>query len=218
MKIPVWLISQFMRPRGVFGRVAGLIMERRSSNRERNRWAVSLLELEPDHRVLEIGFGPGFAIGLMSRLVTAGTVVGIDHSPEMVRFASRRNASAIRQGRVRLELRSAETIDDLEGTFDRVLAVNSSMFWREPEAVLSKIRERLEPRGRVVLVHQPRSSGATRETAMRASARTEAALRAAGFTSLLAQVLELKPVPVAAVIGETDAAAAAPRLSRFAGR
>lgn len=53
---------QFGHPRGPLGHLAGWIMGARASNRERSRWAVSLLDIEPTDRVLEIGFGPGLAI------------------------------------------------------------------------------------------------------------------------------------------------------------
>jgi ubiquinone/menaquinone biosynthesis C-methylase UbiE len=55
-------------------------MAHRSSNRRRNAWVVSLLEVRRGDRVLEIGFGPGLAIRELARLATEGYVCGIDHS------------------------------------------------------------------------------------------------------------------------------------------
>src|SRR5947209_8447596 len=56
------VFGQFLRPHGFRGRAAGWVMATRGSNRERNIWAVGLLDVQPDDRVLEIGFGPGIAI------------------------------------------------------------------------------------------------------------------------------------------------------------
>ncbi|MHC4265878.1 MAG: methyltransferase domain-containing protein, partial [Planctomycetota bacterium] len=70
------------------------------SNEERVQWTISLLNISPNDRVLEIGFGPGFAIELISKIATEGLVVGVDHSEVMVRHASKRNARAIRDGKV----------------------------------------------------------------------------------------------------------------------
>src|SRR5215211_408199 len=107
-----WVISrvraQFGRPRGPAGRIAGWIMAHRSSNRRRNVWAVSLLDVQRDDRVLEIGFGPGIAIAELSRIATDGYVCGLDHSEVMVRQAARRNAGAVRRGQVELRLGRAE--------------------------------------------------------------------------------------------------------------
>lgn len=59
----VW--SQFGRPRGLLGRLAGRIMASRGSNLARNQWAVELLEVRPDDRILEVGFGPGVAVAVI---------------------------------------------------------------------------------------------------------------------------------------------------------
>ena len=73
-------------------------MAYRPSNQDRIRWTISLLNIKPDDRLLEIGFGPGFAIELVSKITSEGFVAGIDHSEVMVRQASKRNARAIREG------------------------------------------------------------------------------------------------------------------------
>lgn len=82
------VIGQFHHPRGRAGRAAGWEMAYRPSNRKRNRWAVSLLDVRPGEKVLEIGFGPGLAIAELSRRAgDTGHVHGIDHSDVMLRQA-----------------------------------------------------------------------------------------------------------------------------------
>src|ERR671911_284188 len=98
--------AQFGRPTGLWGHGAGLLMAHRSSNRRRNAWAASLLDVRPDDRVLEIGFGPGLAIRELARLATEGYVCGIDHSELMLRRARGLNAEGLRRGVVDLRLRS----------------------------------------------------------------------------------------------------------------
>src|SRR6187551_3753374 len=61
------IVGQFGHPRGAAGNVAGWVMAHRPSNRQRNRWVASLLDVQPTDRVLEIGFGPGLAIAELSR-------------------------------------------------------------------------------------------------------------------------------------------------------
>ena len=56
-------------------------MAHRPSNRQRNGWAVALLDVQPADRILEIGFSPGPAIAELARRVDdTGHVHGIDHS------------------------------------------------------------------------------------------------------------------------------------------
>src|ERR1700754_2990126 len=115
MNIKRLLISQFGNPRGVLGRLAGWVMAHRPSNRRRNEWAVSLLDVQPTDRVLEIGFGPGRAIAELSR--RSERVYGIDRSAEMLRQATRRNAAAVRSGRVTLRASGVEALP-FDGSFD----------------------------------------------------------------------------------------------------
>jgi ubiquinone/menaquinone biosynthesis C-methylase UbiE len=103
-------------------------MAHRASNRRRNAWAVSLLDVQRDDRVLEIGFGPGVAIRELSAGAPEGHVCGLDHSPVMVQQAARRNAEAVRQGRVELRLGAADSLPAFEAPFDKILAVNVALF------------------------------------------------------------------------------------------
>nr|WP_231510555.1 class I SAM-dependent methyltransferase [Fischerella sp. PCC 9605] len=193
--------SQFMRPRGFAGWLVGWEMALRSSNRKRNVWAVGLLGVEPTDRVLEIGFGPGIAIRELSRRATHGLVCGVDHSEVMVRQATRRNADAVRAGRVVLRCGSAEHLPAFEETFDKVLAVNNMGMWHDPGERLKELHSLMRPGGRIAIVSQPRCPGATTETTVAAGREIAACLTAAGFTGVRSETLALKP-PVVCVIGE----------------
>ena len=94
------LRTQFGRPAGLLGHIAGKIMAFTPSNKDRIHWTISLLDIKPDDRLLEIGFGPGYAIEIVSKMVPKGFIAGIDHSEVMVRHAAKRNARAIREGKV----------------------------------------------------------------------------------------------------------------------
>jgi SAM-dependent methyltransferase len=190
------VIGQAHRPRGTAGRVTAWEMAHRPSNRQRNRWVVSLLDVQPADRVLEIGFGPGVAIEALAR-AGAGHVYGIDHSSVMLRQASKRNAAAIRAGRITLINASADQIPpDLSGPFDVILAVNSLGFWPAPAERLAELRQRLAPSGRIAIVSQPRCPGATAATSRSAAGEIEGLLRDAGFTQLSTETLQLSPPAV----------------------
>jgi ubiquinone/menaquinone biosynthesis C-methylase UbiE len=173
----------------------------RPSNRRRNDWAVSLLDVRPGDQVLEIGFGPGLAVAELARRAGgAGHVYGIDHSGVMLRQASRRNAAAIRDGRVILINAPVDQLPAaLDGPFDVILAVNSLGFWPAPAERLAELSQRLAPAGRIAIVSQPRCPGATAETSRGAAREIEDLLRGAGFTHLSTQTLNLSP-PVACVL------------------
>jgi SAM-dependent methyltransferase len=193
------VIGQAHHPRGAAGHVTAWEMAHRPSNRQRSDWVVSLLGVRPDSRVLEIGFGPGRAVAQLVR-AGAGHVYGIDHSEVMLRQASRRNAAAIRAGRVTLVRASVDQIPPaLDGPFDAIVAVNSLGFWPAPAERLAELRRRLAPGGRVAIASQPRCSGATPDTSRRAASEIEGLLGEAGFTQMRTETLRLSP-PVACVL------------------
>jgi SAM-dependent methyltransferase len=193
------VIGQAHHPRGAAGRVTGWVFAHRPSNRQRNGWVVSLLGVQPASRVLEIGFGPGLAVAALAR-AGAGHVYGIDHSGVMLRQASRRNAAAIRAGRVTLIRASVDQIPAaLDGPFDAILAVNSLAFWPAPAQRLAELRRRLAPGGRIAIASQPRCPGATAGTSGSAAREIEDLLTDAGFVHLRTEILPLSP-PVACVL------------------
>ena len=193
------VIGQGHHPRGAAGSVTGWVFAHRPSNRQRNRWAVSLLRVQPADRVLEIGFGPGVAVAELAR-AGAGHVYGVDHSAVMLKQATRRNAAAIRAGRVTLINASVGQLPAaLEVPFDAILAVNSLGFWPALAERLAELRRRLAPGGRIAIVSQPRCHGATAGTSRSAAGEIEDLLRAAGFTHLSTATLPLRP-PVVCVL------------------
>jgi ubiquinone/menaquinone biosynthesis C-methylase UbiE len=188
-----YIYSQFGRPRGIVGRLVGMILA--YENRERNEWAVSLLDLKPDDRVLEIGFGPGLAIQHIAYV--ARLAAGVDHSDVMVDQASKRNAAAVREGRVDLRQGTAAVIPFPDATFDKILAVNSYHMWSDVAAGLREVQRVLKPGGLIAIVEQPIQ--ATSEEGVIALADKRASeLSAAGFAEVR---LEFKPMRPAATIG-----------------
>jgi ubiquinone/menaquinone biosynthesis C-methylase UbiE len=191
--------AQFGHPRGLAGSAVGWIMALRSSNRRRNAWAVSLLDVEPHDRILEIGFGPGIAIRELGRLAVEGYVCGLDHSERMLKQAGKRNAAAIRDGRVDLRLGSVERLPAFDTPFDKVLSVNTLMFWNRPDVVLSQLRRLLRRGGRIAVAHQPRGPGASDASAARTGQEIADALGRAGFAGVRIETLDLRPAVVCVV-------------------
>jgi SAM-dependent methyltransferase len=191
--------DQFRRPTGVRGHAAGLLMTYRSSNRRRNAWAVSLLGVQPRHRVLEIGFGPGLAIRELSRQAHEGRVCGIEHSEVMLSHARRRNADGIRRGVVDLRLGSVDDLPNVDLPFDRILAVNTVFFWDDAETRLRDLRRLLRPGGLIAVVHQPRGPGASDEVSLAMGRKTATALARAGFSDVRLETLALRPAVTCAL-------------------
>lgn len=193
------LIAQFRRPRGLLGRLAGRIMFARASNRQRNDWALDLLGLTPEARVLEIGSGPGYAAGRLLARFPSASYVGIDHSDLMVRQAAGRLRAAVSAGKARFVAGPVETAD-LPGPFDTAFSCNVLQFVADRRAVLRRLGAAVKPGGRIVTVFQPRSGKVSRDAGEAWAKSCADDCRAAGLTDLRIEELPLEPVPAFAVV------------------
>lgn len=153
------LFEQFGRPTGLLGHLAGYLMSRTDAD---DRWVIELLDVQPDDRVLEVGFGPGLAIALIAERATAGLVAGVDPSEVMVSQAIRRNRAAVRDGRVELRRGTVAALPYPDAHFTGACALHSLRFWPSVEGGLRELRRVLVPDGRVVLALRMRRAGAGR--------------------------------------------------------
>jgi len=143
------LMRVFGRPKGILGRLGGIIMAR--MNQRCAAWVITLLGIQPNDKVLEVGFGPGVGIGLLTRAVAGGYVAGVDPSEEMLEQAKARNVKAIESNRVDLRCGSVESLPFEDNTFNKALAINSMQVWPDAVAALREMRRVMTPSGRIAL-------------------------------------------------------------------
>ena len=191
--------SQFAHPHGWVGWIAGQLMAVR--NRERSLWVLSLLDLHPGLRVLEIGFGSGADIRRVAQRVPQGLAAGIDLSETMLHLAAGKNREAIAAGRVELRCGPASRLPHSSDFFDRVFAINVAQFWDTPAETARELWRVLKSGGMVALAVQPRNKGAGEQTAIDTGARLVEALTAAGFRSVRSERLAARPVPTVCALG-----------------
>ncbi|WP_266074786.1 class I SAM-dependent methyltransferase [Haladaptatus caseinilyticus] len=149
MFLDTLLHRTFGRPNGLLGRLGGKLMSR--SKGEFAAWVIADLDLEPDDRVLEVGFGPGVGAERLAEAVPDGFVAGIDASPEMVEQARKRNAAAIGDGRVELRYGFADDVPSEDCVFDAAMTMNSMQVWPDAVAGLRELRRVVKPDGTVAV-------------------------------------------------------------------
>ena len=107
------------------------------------RAILDALALRPPDRLLEIGCGGGLL--LRDALPTGATVVGLDHSAEMVDLARERAPGAD------VRLGSAEELPFADASFTAVAMSIVFLFLPDPVAALGECRRVLAPHGRLAL-------------------------------------------------------------------
>ena len=149
-----FITKQFGNPTGYFGKFIGNGMAKR--NVYDAKWTVSLLDIQPHHRILEIGFGPGVSTQMASEKAAKGFVAGIDHSETMVQAASKRNANAIRSGRMELHQGDVASLPYPDESFDIAFSLHSIYIWQNPVDCLKQLRRVLKPGGLLAITIQPK--------------------------------------------------------------
>lgn len=144
-----FIARQFSRPEGICGRVTGAVMG--LINHLPNLRAIELLDIADQDDVLEIGFGPGFALKKMAKLAREGTVVGVDQSLTMLRQAQARNRVAIEAGKLKLIQGRFEQLPLESATVDKVLAVNVIYFCWPTGTALAEARRVLRQGGTMAI-------------------------------------------------------------------
>lgn len=146
--------GQYRRPSGLLGQFIGNQMAK--DHQPENLWTVSVLQAQPTDHILEIGFGPGFAIKELTKIVMQGRITGLDFSKTMVRLAGKRNAAALKRGQVELHHGEAAHLPFDDNAFDKVFSIHSIYFWPAPLDALKEIMRTLKPGGILVLTVLPK--------------------------------------------------------------
>lgn len=102
-------------------------------------------------RVMDVGCGTGQTTRDAARLATAGTVLGIDSSQEMIERA-RALTSQARIGNVEYVCANAEEHELPREGFDLAISRFGTMFFRRPATAFANIRNALRPHGRLVMM------------------------------------------------------------------
>ncbi|MFG1931229.1 class I SAM-dependent methyltransferase [Mycobacterium sp. NPDC048908] len=139
--------NPFANPTGLLGRLAGRFMLWTNKHDD----LIDVLDVQPNHDVLEVGYGPGGLIRLLAERTDAASIRGVDPSPEMRDQACRYNRKALRDRRVRLDLGSAEHTGLPDASVDRVVSVRNVAIWPDLEAGAAELYRVVRPGGVVVI-------------------------------------------------------------------
>ena len=161
----------------------------------RIKWAVDLMDVQPNDQVLEIGCGPGAGAEAICAKLETGKLFAIDRSESGVDRTKRRCAQYVESGRLTVRQIDLATLRVPVKRLHKVFAFNVNLFWvRACADEVALLHERVLPGGAVYLFYEAKSPELVRPIVEKASA----ALADGGFR---VSVVEQKAPPVVGIIG-----------------
>lgn len=161
----------------------------------RIRWAVDLMDVQPNDQVLEIGCGPGAGAELICSRLETGKLFAIDRSESGVDRTKRRCAAYVESGRLTVRQIDLATLRVPVKRLTKVFAFNVNLFWvRDCAEEVALLHERLVPGGAIFLFYEVRWPEQMPHVIEKASG----ALAAGGFR---VSVIEQKRPAVIGIIG-----------------
>ncbi|WP_181884542.1 class I SAM-dependent DNA methyltransferase [Neobacillus piezotolerans] len=174
--------KQFRVPGGFLGKIAGKIMY--FENKKINKWTIDNLSLTNGQTVLEIGFGPGYAIGLIAERCPDCTIEGIDLSTKMKEETANKHEHLLNAGKLKLWRGDIADFNFPSEKYDRIFSVNNFPLWKNPQETLARFPYALKNGGKVAITVQPREEGDTNHTARELGEQLEHGLKEAGLENI----------------------------------
>ncbi len=148
--------KQMQFPSGIFGKIVFAWMTRMTIAHA--RWTVDLMDIQPNEDIIEIGFGNGANIKLLLQRVGKGSVTGVEISETAMEMASKKNAKAISEGRVKLHKVSGNALPFAAGIYDKACTVATAYVIEDPGAVFQEMYRVLKPNGRAAVTFPVREN------------------------------------------------------------
>ena len=162
----------------------------------RIRWAVDLMDIQPNDNVLEIGCGPGYGAELVCERLETGKLFAIDRSESGVDRTKRRCAKYLEAGRITVRQIDLATLRVPVKRLTKVFAFNVNLFWvRDCTDEVALLHERVVPGGAVYLFYETTQP----ELVPQIVKKSSEALERAGFR---VAVVDQKAPPVVGIIGK----------------
>ncbi len=136
---------QLRKPSGFFGKIVSAMMIK--WNRNRYEILINDLKIQPNDKLLEIGYGPGLGINLISKEHKSCQVYGIDFSELMYLKATKRNKQFVDSNRVKLMFGDFLETEIGIKEFDKVFCLNVIYFWDNLQKPFEKVSSLLKNDG-----------------------------------------------------------------------
>lgn len=150
--------DHFKKPEGIIGKIVGKTMA--WENKTLNEWTLKQFDIHASKEILEVGYGPGYALDMITDSEENVHIDGMDVAKTMQDEASRRLPSEVRKGEVSLFVGDVAECSFPFDHYDVVFSVNNYTLWENKRKGLLNIYSTLVHNGKIVITMQPRQEDA----------------------------------------------------------
>jgi len=116
---------------------------------------IEKMTVESSDKILEIGFGGGRSLEIVSKLVTDGIVAGVDISKSMTRYCQKKFGG---DWDIDVKCASASELPFDSNCFNKIYSVNSIFYWNDVEKACSEIFRVMSAGGVLFLCYTAKES------------------------------------------------------------
>ncbi len=146
------LEKQGAKPTGLIGELIGRLMNKFHTNLY-IKYFKNKMPAE-NSKILDIGCGGGKFLKFLAQSNTTYTLLGLDHSSEMVSLAKKINRNEIKQNRISIFQSSATNLSIESSSIDLVTAFETIQFWEDIKTAFSEIVRVLKKNGKFVIINR----------------------------------------------------------------
>ena len=145
-----YLIQQSKKPKGNIGKIMLNIM----NNAHKNifKFGIENLNIKENIKILDLGFGGGKLLKILSKKYKNIELFGIDFSEDALKTASKNNQKDIKNGKIKLLQSDIEQIPYPDYFFDIITAFQTHFYWNDLENKICEIYRVLKTEGQLLVV------------------------------------------------------------------
>ena len=123
-----------------------------------NDQVLHLLQVQPDDRILEVGFGGGDLLTRMAKDIDNGLITGIDFSADVIEIGMKRFQLLLDMGKLEIHCADVSALTFDANSFNKICTVNTIYFWPDVEQALQELLRVLESKGLIMISLSTRES------------------------------------------------------------
>ena len=150
MGIFKYLIEQSRKPEGFIGKIMINIM----NNAHKNIFKIGIenITIYENYKLLELGFGGGIVLKVLSKKYNNIKLFGIDFSEEAIKLGTKNNMKDIKNGKITLLQADIEKIPFSENYFDVITAFQTHYHWHDLDKIITEVYRVLNKNGQFIIV------------------------------------------------------------------